>query len=84
LVSSSSIDRIQQFVEEYALQGSARYYATLHEGELVHILILGDYADHDEASSARDALPEGLRKKNPFIQRIKNLQDSYEPPEMTQ
>ena len=82
LVLSSSIDRIRQFIEKHALQGLARYYATLREGELVHILILGDYADHDEASSARDALPEALRKKNPFIQRIKNLQDSYKPPEM--
>jgi TPR repeat protein len=83
LVLSSSIDRIRQFVEKHALQGSARDYATLREGELVHILILGDYADHDEAASARDALPEGLTKKNPFIQKIGNLQDSYEPPEMT-
>ena len=83
LVLSSSIDRIRQFIEKHALQSLARYYATLREGELVHILILGDYADHDEASSARDALPDGLRKKNPLIQRIKDLQDSYEPPEMT-
>jgi TPR repeat protein len=83
LVLSSSIDRIRQFVEKNTLQGSARYYATLREGELVHILILGDYADHDEASSARDALPEGLINMNPFIQKIENLQDSYESPEMT-
>jgi septal ring-binding cell division protein DamX len=83
LVLSSSIDRIRKFVEKHALQGSARDYATLREGEIVHILILGDYADHDEASSARDALPDSLRKKDPFIQRIKDLQASYERPEMT-
>lgn len=82
LVLSSSIDRIQQFIEKHALQGSARYYATLREGELVHTVILGDYANHDEAFSARDALPESLRKTNPFIQKIKNLQDNYESPEV--
>jgi len=82
LVLSSSIDRIEQFIEKYELQGSARYYATLREGELVHTVILGDYANHDEASSARDALPESLRKTNPFIQKIKNLQDNYESPEV--
>jgi TPR repeat protein len=82
LVLSSSIDRIQQFIEKHALQGSARYYATLREGELIHTVILGDYASHDEASTARDALPERLRKTNPFIQEIKNLQENYESPEL--
>lgn len=78
---SSSLPGIKGLIERYAITDAAHYFATMREGKLVYLLIYGDFASHAEATAAAIAMRRRSPEIDLFVQRIDNLQASYEPPE---
>jgi septal ring-binding cell division protein DamX len=74
LASSRNENSIKQAFEDNRLKGKGGYYHYVREGVDRYALIFGSFKTVAAANVAIKDLPEKLRKKTPWVRKIKSLQ----------
>ena len=75
-VASSRYEKsIKKSFEENSMKGNGGYYHYVRDGVDRYALIYGTYKTVAEATVAIKKLPEKLRKKTPWVRKIKSLQN---------
>ena len=74
LASSRNEKSIKQSYEKNNLKGNGGYYHYIRDGIDRYALIYGTYKTVAAANDAMKKLPESLRKKTPWVRKIKSLQ----------
>ncbi|MCW8901466.1 MAG: SPOR domain-containing protein [Gammaproteobacteria bacterium] len=74
LASSRYEKSILKIYEDNFLNGKGGYYHYIRDGVDRYSLIYGTYKTVAEAKTAIDDLPQGLRKKTPWVRNIKSIQ----------
>ena len=75
LSSSRNEESIKKSYNENNLRGKGGYYHYIHNGVDRYALVSGVYNSVAEANEAIALLPEQLRKKTPWVRKIKSLQN---------
>lgn len=74
LASSRYEDSIKRSYEKHNLKGKGGYFNYEREGVDRYALVYGTYKTVAEANVAMKKLPDELRKKTPWVRRIKSIQ----------
>lgn len=74
LASSRNEQSIINIYDENFLKGKGGYYRYQRDGVERYALIYGTYKTVAAAKNAINDLPQGLRKKTPWVRKIKSLQ----------
>ncbi len=75
LASSRNKQSIQKLFNKSNLKGKGGYYQYSRNGIDRYALIYGTFSTVAEAKTAMSQLPEELRKKTPWVRKIKTLQN---------
>jgi len=75
LASSRNKKSIKRTYENNNIKGNGGYYHYIRDGVDRYALIYGSYKTVAEAKVAMKKLPEKLRKKTPWVRKIKSLQN---------
>ena len=74
LASSRNESSIKRSYEKNNLKGKGGYYHYVREGVDRYALVYGSYETVASAKVAMKSLPDDLRKKTPWVRRIKSIQ----------
>lgn len=77
LLGARSKENAEQFIAQYKTQLDASkltYYPTTFKGKPWYVVVYGPYRNHDAAEAAIPSLPASLRKQNPWIRPLANIQ----------
>ncbi len=67
---------VLKFVEKHRLWNQAAYFKTDYKGKNWFSLLYGIYLTKKEALSAKEKLPEEIRKSSPWIRKISSVHDA--------
>jgi len=67
---------VLKFVEKHRLWNQAAYFKTDYKGKNWFALLYGIYSTRKEALSAKEKLPEEIRKSSPWIREISSVHDA--------
>lgn len=77
LLGARSKENAEQFIAQYKTQLDASkltYYPTKFKGKPWYVVVYGPYRNHAAAEAAIPSLPAALRKQNPWIRPLANIQ----------
>jgi septal ring-binding cell division protein DamX len=77
LVSLSSLENVDKFINQSGLQNTARHFPTQLKAGLIHIIVYGEYGSKADATRALIDLPDHLRKIGPYVRKIEVLQRDF-------
>lgn len=77
LLASSEEATIQSFIEAQSDPDEFAYYRRDHAGS-PWVLVYGDLENREAAEAAREALPENLRRQQPWLRRFSSIQSDLE------
>ena len=70
IFASQEATLLKQMIRDYSLKDKARILTEKIDGNLWYKLIYGQYASRQQALSARQLLPERLRKEKPWVRSV--------------
>ena len=79
LASSTNPRLIEKYYREHQLEGQAGYYRNVRKGKNWYALVYGAYPSSKAAQEAIATLPDGLKKWQPWVRRIKDIQRTMQP-----
>jgi DamX protein len=76
LLASSSTQSVKDFAQGLKLGSTLAYYPRKIKDKTLYVLIAAPYKDRQAAEKAVAAFPASLRRNNPWVRPLKDIQDS--------
>ena len=76
LMSTLQEQPLVRFIQQHQLEDDGAYYKKHYDGKTWHTLVYGTYPDANSARTAMEALPDDLHALGPWLQNIRNVQQS--------
>ena len=76
LVATSSKDSATQFIRKHKLLSRAAYFQYRRDGKRWFSVVYGMYPTRSQAKKAIASLPKAIRKSEPWIRQLKDIQDA--------
>lgn len=76
LLASSSTQSVKDFAQGLNLGSTLAYYQRKINDKTLYVLITAPYKDRQAADKAVAAFPASLRRNNPWVRPLKDIQDS--------
>jgi len=76
LLASSSTQSVKDFAQDLNLDSTLAYYPRKINDKTLYVLITAPYKDRQAAEKAVAAFPASLRRNNPWVRPLKDIQDS--------
>lgn len=79
LMATTDLSAMHHFVTRQSNQEHLRGYTTLRNGQSLHILVEGFYADRESAAAAITNLPAEQRRAGPWPKQVSTVQREMQP-----
>jgi DamX protein len=76
ILGSSSLQRVQDYIEQHDLGSQARYFLTKHQGKDWYVVVYGAYQNATEARQAINKLPANVRQQGPWARQVASVQQA--------
>jgi len=76
LLASSSTQSVQDYAQGLNLDSTLAYYPRKINDKTLYVLITAPYKDRQAAEKAVTAFPASLKRNNPWVRPLKDIQDS--------
>ncbi len=74
IMGSRSEENVQRFIAQQLAAFNAQYFETIHEGQAWFVVVMGNFVSREVASRAISDLPGSVRRLNPFIRSLAEVQ----------
>lgn len=74
IMGSRSEENVQRFINQQLAAFNARYFETRHQGRPWYVVVTGNFVSRDVASRAISDLPGSIRRMDPFIRQLGDVQ----------
>lgn len=74
IMGSRSEENVQRFISQQLAAFNAVYFETLHQDRPWFVVVMGNFVSRDVASRAISDLPASIRRMDPFIRQISEVQ----------
>lgn len=74
IMGSRSEENVQRFIAAQLAGFNAVYFETLHQERPWYVVVMGNFVSRDVASRAISDLPAAIRRMDPFIRKIGDVQ----------
>jgi DamX protein len=76
LLASSSMQSVEDFAQGLKLDTTLAYYERKINDKILYVLVAASYKDRQAAEKAVAGFPASLKRNNPWIRPLKDIQDS--------